>query len=207
MIKDEKQIKKWSEIRIFFYLLFFILYLIPIVIVFVDGFEKTLQLIRRIIGLTGLTSLFITILLSLMVKESKNIFGVYYIKIHHFFSIMSLVLITLHPVIVAIDFGTTGVFIPKFGSWKEFLTEGGRVALYLIYFAVIIAVLRKNIKRYWKYFHYFLYPAFFLSAIHGILKGTDSDNRIMFFLNTAMVTVVAIIFLYKRYQNIKNMLE
>ena len=204
MLKDEEQINKWSKIRFFFYLLFLVLYLIPIAIVFIDGFDNILQFIRRIVGLTGLTSLFITILLSLMIKESKKIFGIYYIKLHHFFAAISLALISVHPVIVAVNFGTTSVFIPKFDSWNAFLTEGGRFALYLIYFAVIVAVLRKGIKKYWKYIHYLLYPAFLLSAIHGILKGSDSGNRIMFSQIIIMSTVIIIIFFYKRYQNIKK---
>ncbi len=61
MLKDERQINKWVKIRFFFYLLFLTLYLVPIVIVFIDGIENALQLSRRIIGLTGLTSLFINV--------------------------------------------------------------------------------------------------------------------------------------------------
>jgi DMSO/TMAO reductase YedYZ heme-binding membrane subunit len=204
MLKDEQQINKWAKIRFFFYLLFLVLYLIPIAVVFIDGFDNVLQFIRRIVGLTGLTSLFITILLSLIIKESKKIFGINYLKIHHFFAAISLVSISVHPVIVAVDFGTTSVFIPKFNSWNAFLTEGGRFALYLIYFAVIVAILRKNIKKYWKYIHYLLYPAFLLTSIHGILRGSDSHNRIMFFQIVIMVAVIIIIFFYKRYQNIKK---
>ncbi|MDY0382860.1 MAG: hypothetical protein RBS20_03880 [Atribacterota bacterium] len=207
MLKDEQQINKWAKMRFFFYLLFLVLYLIPIAVAFIDGFGNVLQFIRRIVGLTGLTSLFITILLSLMIKESKKIFGINYLKIHHFFAAISLVLISIHPVIVAVNFGTGSVFIPKFDSWNAFLTEGGRFALYLIYFAVIVAILRKNIKKYWKYIHYLLYPAFLLSAIHGILRGSDSDNRIMFSQIIIMVAIIIIIFFYKRYQNIKKASE
>ena len=204
MIDNEKKIKQWIRIRSFFYLLFIILYLIPITIVFSNGFANVFHFIRRIAGLTGLTSLFIAILLSLLVKESKKMFGVYYLRIHHFFSIVGLILISLHPVIMAIDFGTTSIFIPHFNSWNGFLTNAGRPALYLIYMAVIAALLRKNIAKYWKYIHSLLYPAFLLAAIHGILSGSDLDNSIMYFLFIAMISVVSIIFFYKRYQNMKN---
>ncbi len=204
MLKDEEQINKWSKIRFFFCLLFLVLYLIPIAIVFIDGFDKPLQFIRRIVGLAGLSSLFITILLSLLIKESKKIFGINYVKIHHFFSLISVMLISVHPVIAAISFGTTRIFSPKLDSWNAFFTNAGCPALYLIYFIVITALFRKSIVKYWKYFHYLLYPAFLLSAIHGILKGSDSVNRLMLFLVLAMISVVTIIFFYKRFQNIRK---
>ncbi|HNR65263.1 MAG TPA: hypothetical protein PKJ95_03090 [Atribacterota bacterium] len=204
MVKDEKQIKEMVRIRSFFYLLFLILYLIPIAIVLIDGFDNLLQFIRRIVGMAGLSSLFITILLSLLIKESKKIFGINYVKIHHFFSMASVILISIHPVIAAISFGTITIFSPKLDSWNVFLTNAGCPALYLIYFAVITALFRKSILKYWKYFHYLLYPAFLLSAIHGILKGSDSDNRMMFFLVLVMTSVVTIIFFYKRFQNIRK---
>ncbi len=205
MIDKEKQINKQGRVRYLFYFLFAILYLIPVIIILLKGSDNTLHFIRRLTGLAGLTSLFIAILLSLLVKESKKIFGVYYLKIHHFFSIMGLILISLHPVIMAIDFGTTRIFIPNFHSWSVFITNAGRPALYLIYMAVIAALWRKNIAQYWKYIHYLLYPAFLLAAIHGITSGSDLDNPVLLIQFIAMISVVIIIFCYKRFQNIKNL--
>lgn len=202
MTEKNKNLKQLNTARYWFYPLFVALYLFPLISIFVDGFDNMGQFARRIVGLEGISSLFITILLSLLVKESKLIFGIYYIKIHHFFSIISLILISIHPIVVAINFGTSSVFIPKLDSWNNFFTEGGRVALYLIYFAVIVAILRKSIKKHWKHIHYLLYPAFFLSAIHGILKGSDLGNPLLSLLFIAMISVVIIIFFYKRYLNI-----
>jgi len=187
--------------RYLFYFLLFIIYLIPIMAVFINGFDSLLQLFRRIAALIGISSLFIAILLSLLVRQSRKIFGVGYLKIHHFFSISGLVLITLHPVIMAIDFGTTSIFIPKFNSWNSFLVNAGRPALYLIYIATIAAILRKNIAKYWRTIHGLLYPAFIFGAIHGILSGSDMNNIFLYILYIGMIITIITVFFYKRYLN------
>nr|HPK86623.1 hypothetical protein [Atribacterota bacterium] len=94
MSANEKQSKKCSVNRSLFYLLFAILYLIPITIFFIDSFKDVLHFFRRITGLTAVVSLFIAIMLTLLVKESKKIFGVYFLKIHHFFAFIGLLLIS-----------------------------------------------------------------------------------------------------------------
>lgn len=190
--------------RYFFFGLIFFIYLIPITIVFMRGFDGIFQLFRRIAGLTGVSSLFIAILLSLLVRQSRQIFGVSYLKIHHFFSITGLILISLHPIIMAIDFGTTSLFIPDFSSWNSFLANAGRPALYLIYIAAVAAVLRRNIAKYWRYLHGLLYPAFIFGAIHGMLSGSDMKNDILYIFFIGMIIAVTIAFFYKRYLNFKK---
>ncbi len=190
--------------RYLFFFLVFIVYLIPIIVVFINGYESLLQLLPRIAALTGISSLFVAILLSLLVRQSRQIFGVGYLKIHHYFSIIGLVLITSHPVIMAIDFGTTSLFIPDFSSWNSFLANAGRPALYLIYVAAIAALLRRNIAKYWRYLHGLLYPAFIFGAIHGMLSGSDMKNDILYIFFIGLIIAVTIAFFFKRYLNFKK---
>ncbi|HOR41638.1 MAG TPA: hypothetical protein PK111_00470 [Atribacterota bacterium] len=200
MSANEKQSKKCSVNRSLFYLLFAILYLIPMTVFFIDGFKDVLHFFRRITGLTAVVSLFIAIMLTLLVKESKKLFGVYFLKIHHFFAFIGLLLISLHPVFMALDFGTTEIFIPDFSSWQTFFKNGGPLALYLIYIAVIAALLNKKITKSWKYIHALMYPAFLLGTVHGIWKGSDMGNPMLSFLYTGLIVAVFITFFYKRYQ-------
>lgn len=193
-----------AALHYLFYIIIFSLYLIPIMVVFFRGFDNAFELFRRIAGLTGIASLFIAILLSLLVRQSRKIFGVVYLKIHHLFSIIGLILISLHPVIMAIDFGTSRIFVPDFSSWNAFLINAGRPALYLIYIAAIAAILRKNIVKFWRYIHSLLYLAFILGVVHGILSGSDLSNPFLYVLYIAMVVVVIIIFLYKRILTVKR---
>jgi len=189
---------KYLNYRNLFYIAFVLLYLIPVVIIFYHGYRDYFQLFRRLAGLTGLSSLFIAIILSSFVKQSKAIFGVVYLKIHHFFSILGLVLISLHPLIMMVDFGTTRILIPNFSSWNAFITNGGRFAIYIIYIAALAAVLKKKIIKYWKSIHTLLYPAFLLSAIHGIYQGSDLRNPILYYLLLTMIILVVINFLFKK---------
>ena len=205
MSANEKQSKKWSVNSSLFYLLFAILYLIPITIFFIDGFKDVLHFFRRITGLTAVVSLFITIMLTLLVKESKKIFGVYFLRIHHF-ALLVYYLISLHPVFMALDFGTQ-IFIPDFSSGQTFFKNGGPLALYLIYVAVIAALFNKKITKSWKYIHGLMYPAFLLGTVHGILKGSDMKNPVLSFLYAGLIVAVFIAFFYKRYQNNKNLIK
>lgn len=185
--------------RIFVYSIIALLYVIPLAIIFWHGYDHYFQLFRRITGVTGITSLFIAILLSLLVRQSKQIFGIVYLKIHHYFSIAGLLLISFHPAIMAIDFGTARILIPDLSSWNSFLTNGGRSALYIIYLAVIAAILRRNIARYWRYFHALLYPAFLLGAIHGLRQGSDLKHPILLAMFIVMIAIVVIVFFYKKF--------
>lgn len=204
MSKPTNQNHRQKTIRYLLYSLILLLYLIPVGIVFSHGFDSFFHLFRRIAGLTGIVSLFIGIVMSLLVRQSKKLFGVNYLKIHHFFSISGFILISLHPIIMAIDFGTTRIFIPDFNSWNAFLMNAGRPALYLIYIAVLAAVLRRSIAKYWKYLHGLLYPAFIFGAIHGRLQGSDLGNPILNGLFIAMIVIVILVFISKRYLAIQR---
>jgi len=204
MSGDSAQKQGQTMLRTLFYILILLFYLIPVVTVFLHGFDDFFQFFRRITGLAGIASLFIAILLSLLVRQSKQIFGVTYLKVHHFFSITGLLFISLHPIIMAIDFGTSRIFIPNFSSWNAFLANAGRPALYLIYIATIAAILRRNIVKYWRYIHGLLYIAFILGAIHGILSGSDLRNPVLYALYLAMIITVMIVFLYKRALTVKK---
>lgn len=196
---DKDSSLKSNTKRNLFYIFTVLLYTIPIAIVFINGFNNFFQLFRRIAGLAGISSLFIAILLSLLVRQSKQMFGISYLKVHHFFSITGLILITLHPIIMAIDFGTNRIFIPDFSSWNSFWANAGRLALYMIYIAAIAAFLRKNIAKYWRMIHILLYPAFIFGAIHGMISGSDMGNNLLYLLYITMIVIVIIIFSYKRF--------
>lgn len=189
-----------AMLRTLVYAVILLLYFIPVLIVFLHGFDDFFEFFRRITGLIGIVSLFMAIILSSLVKYSKIIFGTTYLKVHHLFSITGLILITLHPIIMAIDFGTSRLFIPNFSSWNAFLANAGRPALYLIYIATLAGILRKNLKNYWRFFHSLLYPAFVFGAIHGMRQGSDLRNVSLYTLFVIMIAAVIVNFIYKRYQ-------
>ena len=200
MIKPSQKKSNLNTASLFIYLLIVCLVVLQMIIVISNGYYGLFHFIGRLSGLIGMTFLFTAILLSSFVRQSKKIFGIVYLKIHHFFSFWGLIFITLHPISLAISFSTLQIFIPDFSSWNAFLVNGGRPALYLIYFAVAAAFYKKYLRQSWRYFHALIYPAFLLGFVHGYWSGTDLANRILYWLYLAMLILVLLNFLNKRYQ-------
>lgn len=185
------------------YIAIVVLYLIQFIFMLLVGIGDPLAFIYRLAGIFGLTSLFIATILSSFMKQIAKIFETTYIRLHHYFSIAGLILITVHPVVMVFAFGTLTIFIPDFTSWNAFWALAGRPALYIAYVATLGGLLRKKIQEYWKYIHGLIYVAFFFGAVHGLLIGTDLANPFMFVLYIGMTIIVILNLIYKRYLQYK----
>lgn len=137
----------------------------------------------RLCSLLGLVALFVSSILTPFQKELYKMFKKPFIKIHHASAITGLVLITMHPVLFAIDVMIResigqgfAVFLPKFETTLIFWELAGRPALILIYIGLIGVLLRKSIKKYWRWIHSFNYIALVFGVVHGILIGSDFYN-------------------------------
>lgn len=97
-----------------------------------------------------------------------RIFGRPFVQVHHILSVTGLVLVTLHPLAVAWDYGNLGVFVPVSDSWTDFIRWGGRPAWYLFVVASLVAVLRTSFRQKWRVIHTLNYLAFFLATVHTI---------------------------------------
>lgn len=151
-------------------------------------------------ALLGYLAIFLAIIISAYMRQMVRVFGRPFIQIHHILSVTGLVLVTLHPLGVAWDYGSLGVFVPLLDSWVVFLRWGGRPAWYLIGVASLAAVLRQTFRQNWRTVHILNYLAFFLATVHAILLGTDFQSLIMKALPLAMSLVVVAIFIQKRLQ-------
>ena len=185
------------------YLSILALFLIQLIVMFLTGVEEALGFIYRLTGLFGLTSFFIAIISSSFMKQITQIFETTYIRMHHYFSILGLIMITLHPIAMAFDFGTLTIFIPDFSSWTAFWELAGRPALYIAYVATLGVLLRKRMQKYWRYVHGLIYVTFIFGAVHGILIGDDLANPVLHVLYIIMLVIVVLNFIYKRYLKYK----
>jgi len=158
----------------------------------------------RLGALFGFTALFIATTMAPFMVQLYKIFGKPFIKLHHLYSIMGLILITLHPTVFALSVLDITVFIPVFYPWIDFWRLAGRPALILIYIAVLAAILRKKISKSWKFFHILNYIALFFGYIHGLLIGTDFQNIGIAIIFTIMIIISIGSFGLKRYQNYKR---
>ncbi len=166
--------------------------------------KNSLDLIIRFAALFGFICLFIATILTSFIPKIYKIFGKSFMKIHHIYSILGLILITIHPFAFAIDQLDITIFIPIFYPWNDFWRLAGRPALILIYVAIIAVILRKKISKIWRYLHALNYVALFFAYIHGVLIGTDFQDPTIFIIFTVMIIISIISFFYKRYLKFKK---
>lgn len=152
----------------------------------------------RFAGLAGFILLAVAAIMTPWSKEIYRNFGISFVKFHHLFALSGLILITLHPVLLAIRLMRASVFLPRFDSFQEFLVLAGRPSLILIYIAVAAILLRRFIPVYWRFFHALIWVALILGIIHGDLIGTDMQNPVIFLLLNGLMVVAIGAFILKR---------
>ena len=182
-----------------FYLAIISLYILVSILFILTAIRDSYDFFVRIFALLGFTSLFIASMMSPFMVQIYKYFGKKFINIHHFFSIIGLILITIHPVAFALSKMDITVFVPVFYPFYDFWLLAGRPALILIYIAVVAGTLRNKIPIYWKHIHVLNYVALFFGLIHGILIGTDFKNPAILILFSIMTICAFCGLIYKRY--------
>jgi predicted ferric reductase len=158
----------------------------------------------RLFGLYGFLFLGVATLITPFLREVAEAFGKPFLRVHHAFSVLGIVLITLHPVFNAVDRISLGVFVPNFSSWEAFWMFAGRPALILIYVAVAAALLRLKAPKYWRIFHALMYVALLFGIVHANLIGEDFENiGIMLIFDTLFIASM-VSFAFKRYKNYQS---
>ena len=164
------------------------------------AYSDMLSLAVRLCALYGFVALAIATAMTPFLKEITQAFGRSFLRIHHLFAVLGLVFATLHPVFFAILQVDLLVFVPRFDSWLVFWQLAGRPALYILYLATVVAVLRRMIQKYWRYVHALMYMVLVFVIVHGNLIGTDFQNPILLVIMNALFTFTILTFVLKRYQ-------
>lgn len=152
----------------------------------------------RATALLGYLFIFVSIVSSAYMRQIYRVLGRPFINIHHILSVSGLVLVTLHPLAVALNSMSLRVFLPKFDSWRVFLLLGGRPAWYLLIAAALAALLRKAIGKNWLVVHFLNYVAFWLATVHAIMIGTDFWAGVVKGVAVVLALVVVAISIQKR---------
>lgn len=155
-------------------------------------------------ALLGYLAIFLATLSSIYMRQMYQFFGRPFVKVHHILSVTGLILMTLHPLGVALQSADLRVFLPRFDSLRVFLQLGGRPAWYLIGAASLAAVLRKSIGQNWRVVHFLNYIAFLLATVHAVLIGTDFLSPVMKGVGVVMALVIIGAFIQKRLQKRKR---
>ena len=170
-------------------------------LVFPSSEEDFIHLLVRFFGLYGYLFLGVATLITPFLKEITQAFGKPFIKVHHAFSILGIVFITLHPVFNAIDRLSLSVFVPRFDSWERFWMFAGRPAFIILYIALFAAVLRTKTPKYWRPFHALMYVVLLFGIVHANLIGDDFENLGIMIIFNALSLMSVASFALKRYRN------
>ena len=152
------------------------------------------------IALNGFIALSVAAMMSPFLKEITLFFKKPFIKIHHYFVAVGLLLVTLHPVGVVIQALNPALLLPNFGSLYLFLFYGGSEALVAVYVAFGAVLLRKKFTVHWRIFHALMYVALFFGVVHATLSGIDFQNVYLTVVYDGLFGAVLVSFGLKRWQ-------
>jgi len=186
--------------------LIIVIYIVILLIRAFSSINSAFDFFIRLFALWGYLSLSIAVMMTPFLKEIYKIFGRPFIKIHHVFAFLGLILITFHPIFFSIISRTTTVFIPSFASWYDFLLSAGRPALIILFIALIAVLFRKKFKS-WRLIHALMYLMLILGFVHGLLIGTDFDNKAIIIIYSLLFAGAIASFVVKRvqlYKSLKN---
>ena len=170
-------------------------------LVFPSSEEDFIHLLVMFFGLYGYLFLSLATLATPFLKEITQAFGKPFLKVHHAFSILGIVFITLHPVFNAIDRLSLSVFVPRFDSWERFWLFAGRPAFIILYIALFAALLRTKTPKYWRPFHALMYVVLLFGIVHANLIGDDFENLGIMIIFNALFLMSIASFALKRYRN------
>jgi hypothetical protein len=154
----------------------------------------------RTCALLGYLCVFVAAVSALYMRDLVRLFGRPFVKTHHAVTVTGLILLALHGLIVVINLGPS-VLIPKFSSWRLFLTWGGPIAVYLLGIASLAALFRRSsLRKQWRYVHWLNYLAFLLATTHAILLGSEFRSTAMKAIPILLALVLVAAFVFKRLQ-------
>ena len=154
----------------------------------------------RLLALNGYFALSVAAILTPFIKEVTLFFKKSFIKVHHYFAAAGLLMITLHPIAVAILFVNPSILLPNFESLSNFFFYGGSVALIAVYTAFGAVLLRRKVVAYWRYFHALMYVALFFGVVHANLWGRDFENGFIVVIYDGLFAAALAAFVLKRWQ-------
>jgi predicted ferric reductase len=171
------------------------------------GEGELAHLAVRFFGLYGFLFLSVATLITPFLKEITQAFGKPFLKVHHSFSLLGIIFITLHPIFNAIEYLSLSVFVPRFDSWLLFWRLAGRPAFIILYIALFAAVLRRRVPKYWRAFHALMYVVLLFGIVHANLIGDDFENLGVMIIFNALFLASLASFALKRYRNYSRRLK
>ena len=163
-----------------------------------EPYGDALRLTIRASAILGYEAVFLATLASADMRLMRRLFGRPFLKVHHVLSVAGLVLMTLHPLGVAIDALSLSVFLPRFDTLQISLRLGGRPAWFLFALTSLSAALKRPAGRGWRAVHLVNYVAFALVTVHAVATGTDFQTWPARAVPFAFAAIVAVVLVRRR---------
>jgi hypothetical protein len=168
---------------------------------FVTSSSDPLILFIRLLALNGFIAMSVAAIMNIFIKELTLFLRKPFLKIHHYFAAVGLVLITLHPVMVAIQTMYPAILLPNAQSVYLFFAYGGSVALIVLYVAFVGVLVRRKIVVYWRSIHMLMYLGLLFGVIHANFLGQDLiGNLAIRLVYDSLFAAVSLAFILKRWQ-------
>ncbi|MHB0875382.1 MAG: ferric reductase-like transmembrane domain-containing protein [Anaerolineae bacterium] len=161
---------------------------------------STRRFVLRAAPLLGYQALFLAIVLAAYPERVRGLFGSSFLGLHHALSKLGLILVSVHAVVVALDFATATVFIPRLDSLRGFVQWGGSPSWLLLFIGTATAYFPKVFRRTWRPLHYVTYIAFYLATTHGLLLGIDFQRPVAKVVILSMAAIVTFVFLHRQWR-------
>lgn len=159
-----------------------------------------LTLTVRLLALNGYIAVSIAAIMTPFLKEITLFFKKPFTKVHHYFAVTGLALLTLHPITVVVLTLYPSILLPNLTSLYLFFLYGGSIALILVYVAFVAVLLRKRMVRHWRVFHALMYAALFFGVVHANLLGSDLQSIVLKVVYDGLFAAALVAFGLKRWQ-------
>lgn len=154
----------------------------------------------RATGLTGYFLLTLSLLMGIYSHIPRKKGSV--LAFHQIIGQIALLFIAVHAYLLIFDnyepYSVTELLIPFSASYEPILSGLGTIAVYLLIIVILTSDFMKKVGRSaWKKAHYLVFPLWFLSAIHGLFLGTDTQSlwAVALYGSTVLIISMATIFL------------
>lgn len=165
--------------------------------------------LQRITALIAFSAIFMQIIIGANLSKLSKVIGSWIYKFHTFQGITAYIFVLAHPLLFLFyNFKIRGSIDPFYVFTDacllcprpyELYWSFGRIAFWLISFAILTAVIRSESwwKENWRKFHILNYFIFFLISIHAWFSGTDIVKTSFVYIFWLGVVVVAYTFIRK----------
>lgn len=117
------------------------------------------------------------------------------LDLHRWLGALSIITTAVHMATLVGDnyvhFSWTELLVPQGSPWKTTAVTWGVLAFYVMVVVELTSLVMKKLPRkLWHGIHLLSYVLFGMATVHGLMAGTDADNKVFVLALTAVMAIV-----------------